>query len=87
MTDTSRRAADPEGRHSAPADFQVLGDATPSEIAAITAVLQSVVFSPSQLKPEPVRRRASSTWTRRSDLVTRAPAHGPGAWRASGRSH
>lgn len=77
-------AAD-SGRHSAPADFQVLGDATPDEVAAITAVLQSVAFSPSGIKPEPVKRAVTSTWARRGDLVTRAPAAGPGAWRASAR--
>ncbi|GAB3566053.1 acyl-CoA carboxylase subunit epsilon [Spelaeicoccus albus] len=75
----------PEGRHSAPVDFRVLGDATADEIAAVTAVLQSVAFSPSGLKAEPIKRRSASTWNSHADLVTRAPAAGPGAWRASAR--
>jgi len=74
-----------DGRHTAEADFEVQKDATPNEIAAVTAVLRSVMFSPSDVTPKPIRQQ--STWTRREDLLSIPPYSGPGAWRASARAH
>jgi hypothetical protein len=52
--------------------------ATPEEVAAIVAVLSALGGG----APAPRRRR--STWASPARQVGRPPAHGAGAWRASG---
>ena len=56
----------------------VKGDPTPEEVAALVAVLASMIA------PEPPATRPVSAWAdlRRGVRATHRP--GPGAWRASG---
>lgn len=63
--------------------FLVRGDATPEEIAALTVVLQSVAAG-SAAPPAP---RPRPQWSAPHRAVRRAPAAGPGAWRASALPH
>jgi hypothetical protein len=53
------------------------GEPTAEELAALVAV----VTARSTARPGATPR---SVWTDRAQLVRRALAHGPGAWRASG---
>lgn len=53
-------------------------DATPEEIAALTAVFAALSASGGAEATRPV-----SGWTDRSRALRRPLPHGPGAWRAS----
>lgn len=68
-------AATPE---SAEASFQVAGDASADELAALTVVLAALGGGES---PEPPSRAGG--WGGAGTGVRRVPAAGPGAWRAS----
>ena len=62
-------------------DWEVRGNPTPEELAAVMAVL-SAQPAPAEEGPEPVVSR----WAARSDLLRRPLPHGAGAWRAGARS-
>ncbi len=59
--------------------FAITGDASPEEVAALTAVLQGLAAAdagPQQAKPVPA-------WSAPARAVRRPVRHGLGGWRAS----
>ncbi len=70
---------DASPRQSGPPLFLVKGDATPEEVAALTAVLQGLAAA--SVAPPPERPR--SEWAAPHRRLRRTFPSGPGAWRAS----
>ncbi len=83
MTDGSADSATPptEPQPEAPAQplFLIKGDATPEEVAALTAVLASMSAAAPESRPQP----RASQWAARQRAVRSPSFAAPGAWRAS----
>lgn len=76
-TDTTEAVGTEAGAPPSPA-IEVLGDATPEQVAALVAVL-SGLGGGDEAPPAQVSR-----WASRERLVRREVHPGPGGWRASG---
>jgi hypothetical protein len=62
--------------------IEVLGDATPEQVAALVAVLSAASGAAGAAATQAAPRH-TSPWSAPARLVRRAPAPGPGAWRQS----
>ncbi|MDP9824224.1 acyl-CoA carboxylase subunit epsilon [Nocardioides massiliensis] len=74
MGGTEKGASEASSTH-----FLIRGDASPEEVAALTAVLTALASGAGE--PE---RPARSVWASPQRAVRRPHAHGRGAWRSSG---
>ena len=60
----------------------IRGDASAEEIAALTAVLAAMSGRSAAAPRQPA---PAGGWASRAAMLRKPLAHGPGAWRASGR--
>ncbi|MDT0213497.1 acyl-CoA carboxylase epsilon subunit [Rothia sp. ARF10] len=74
---TSSQAQSPEGPV-----IEVIGDATPEQVAALVAVLSAAAGAAVTEAPA----RHTSAWSAPAGLVRRPVAPGPGAWSRSLRA-
>lgn len=70
----------PETGAAPPTLFQVLGDASAEEVAALVAVLQGVAAGAAAAGPD---RQPAPEWSAPHRLVRSSYPSGPGGWRSS----